>query len=422
MTHALERPGVQLRAGACHFRRAPRPPAGSVTFTSLGGAMVLALGWVSAADVDVMAMPAVQSAAGVPGEFFAHVVETSPLERIELEDGEPAGQPAEPGAEDAAETPLLTDSGQELPFLPGPMRPLAVTVLSDAEPSPSFMVVLRLGSAMVSAVAGGSVPGESRCRLKAPEAEDLLLEVHGASFAVESAGELPTPLARVPRSLWQENGHGLAATVDLRGLVEQVSVRVREVDGSSVAARLWFRAPQDAKWAPVGETSRASVIVFRGSQLEAIAVPSLGHFARAWLRPGENTMVIPDPATVTVSVQGVPREMTAWRVRVNLCILVRREPGLDALSRSEDEPWPANGEDAMGLVRNHKCDAMTITNGTGILELPCCGSYVAMPVVQAGEASVPLLDAAVPVEVTAPGAHLEAMIRIDPERVRAALR
>ena len=50
------------------------------------------------------------------------------------------------------------------------------------------------------------------------------------------------------------------------------------------------------------------------------------------------------------------------------------------------------------------------------------GSYVAVPFLVANGRSIDLVDAAVPLEITTPGAVVEAAIRLDPDQVRTALR
>ena len=119
------------------------------------------------------------------------------------------------------------------------------------------------------------------------------------------------------------------------------------------------------------------------------------------------------------TVVGAP---ASWQIRVFAVRLARREPALDEILPQADLAWPATVAEVKRLIRSHRCDAAMIAAGSTLLELPECGSYIVVPVWRNPGGEVPLLDAALLVEVAVPGSTLEATIRIDPERARAAPR
>ncbi len=407
---------------AAMARLRARPPAGSVMFTSLGGAMVIALGWVSPAALEVNPGAVVAPGLAEPQGVAAGV--TAPVSchtRIDVID-EPVDAAADGTvpSEDPALPSCTACAPRSGPAVSG--TELGLTVLTDPDiPPGALMVVMREDAARIASEDPHGPAGAVTAHLPVTVAAGMVAEVYGARFAVTSADELPPPLARIPRDQWQSTGHGLEAMVDLRSLLDPITVSVTSPAGAE-SATVYLRYQGEPRWAPVGPTCRALLAVWRGTAVEAVAVARGGLNARGWLRPGENTLRIGEPARVRIGVQGVPEDMPSWWVQVNLCLLSRREPSLDGVVPTTDAFWPTNVQDALQLALDHACGTMFITNGAGLFEAPCRGSYLALPILHVGMEVVPLLDAAVRVEVTTPGDSFAANIRIDPARARAALR
>jgi hypothetical protein len=297
-----------------------------------------------------------------------------------------------------------------------PAANLRVTVLIDDDvPVECLNVVLRVGD-RISQPCLARQPGRIECRLEVNGEEDQVLEVHDGAFLSTSQEDntKPMPLARLLPQEWQAQGG--PATVDLCGRLDVFSVRVTTAEHAEVAANLHFRVAACQDW--MQWRARPWIVMPRCTALEAIAVPQQGRFVRRWLVPGRNELVVGEPARVHLSVPGLPED---WRVSVRILQLARREPSLDDLHASCDLPWPADEVAADSLFRWRGWWQAEIVGGTSELEVPECGSYIAMPVVEVDESSVPCAGAAVPVEVLAPGGDLEATIHIDPNRVRKAL-
>ena len=93
--------------------------------------------------------------------------------------------------------------------------------------------------------------------------------------------------------------------------------------------------------------------------------------------------------------------------------------GLD-VDRAEVRPWPRTAADLDAMATE---DFRRLPGEDSFkFSLRRRGSYVAVPFVVANDNQVAFLDAAVAIEITTPGAVVEAKVRLDPERVRAALR
>jgi hypothetical protein len=148
---------------------------------------------------------------------------------------------------------------------------------------------------------------------------------------------------------------------------------------------------------------------------------------RTTLQLSENTIDVPPPSVVQLGFAGMPPEHADHARGVQVYRIVRREPLLDELVAAglDVDPgavqhWPRSAADLEEMERAGTEQRW----GEGPLRfsLRRRGSYVAVPFVDANKKQVAFLDAAVALEITTPGAVVDATIRLDPERVRAALR
>jgi len=255
-----------------------------------------------------------------------------------------------------------------------------------------------------------------------PPGEDLVLEIAGAD-------DLPS-LRSVPLSEWTRENGAFAATVDLRGVLANVLVTIRRADaGDDANGSLYVRPTgSTAPWVEMQLRGRLAFAAPKATTLDAIVRPDGGACVRATLRPGENTIEVPLPSSAQVELTGMPPGVARTAIAVQVYRLVRRDPllgelvaaGLDTIDQGEVHDWPRTAAD---LERMAGEDLWAVFGAGPVrFELRSHGSYVAVPYVVAGNRRVPLLDAAVGIEITTPGAVVEATIRLDPEKVRAALR
>jgi hypothetical protein len=258
--------------------------------------------------------------------------------------------------------------------------------------------------------------------------DDITLEVQGAWFRGlwHESGSGPPPLAVVPRRDWGGEAAGFAVTVDLRGAVEQVSISATP---RTTSALLFTRgASTSGRWDRLLLDDPTYIIVPRGVRLDGIAIPRRGFACEAMLAPGANEVTLPPGARIVVTVEDLPKEKDVPRFELRLYLLERREPLLDRLADDGEEefvhdatPWPQHGETLLWerFVMGELVSPTTAEpRRQFIFEAPCRGRFAAIPYF----GDVPVLDAAVPIEVSKAGESISATVRLDTERVRAALR
>jgi hypothetical protein len=164
-----------------------------------------------------------------------------------------------------------------------------------------------------------------------------------------------------------------------------------------------------------------------GAVFDAIVRPAGGACVRATLHTGENTVEVPAPATAQIEVTGLPPDVPRGSITVQVYWLVRREPlldelvagGVEGLDPGAIRDWPRSAAD-LQQVDEEDCIWKELGEGPIRLPLRRRGSYVAVPYVGPKGKRVPLVDAATAIEITTPGAVVDATIRLDPEKVRAA--
>ena len=301
-------------------------------------------------------------------------------------------------------------------------RQLRATVLVDPGITVDGAGVrVRSGDKRVRWNRSQSRPGQLTCLFTLPASEGLVLEVAGAE-------DMPA-LRQVPKSEWTRDDDLWCATVDLRNALAMTQVTVRRSDTDGETSGSLFVRPLggSTSW---GSLSLAPRLVFaapKGTVMDAIVRPDSGMCVRATLQPGENTIDVPPPSRVRIEVAGMPPEAAADALALHVCRLVRREPLLDELvaagldvDRAEVRPWPRSAADLEAMETE---DFRRLPGEDSFkFSLRRRGSYVAVPFVVANANQIAFLDAAVALEITTPGAVVEARIRFDPEKVRAALR
>jgi hypothetical protein len=298
-----------------------------------------------------------------------------------------------------------------------PRSRLLVTVLTDDDVPLDFQMVFLRGGSQIP-FAEHIRPGSLRCAFEvptlAPGADELVVEV------LRNDGTL-LPW-QVPASLWRASADGLEATLDLRGKLVTVVVTPR-VDGADVGVRAWFvrMADGDGKWSDLGYGRRLAFHVPHGCSGETIVLSPNAFPSRSQIVVGENVLDLPPPATIVVHPEGWPDGV---RGKVCLCQRTRAEPLLDELAAAGvlDRDLRPKAPGAESKWFSPRGEASRPTGGEITLPIVCRGRYLLVPWVEGEGGEQPMIDAAVQVDVTTPGQRLDVVLRVDPERVRAAAR
>jgi hypothetical protein len=212
-------------------------------------------------------------------------------------------------------------------------------------------------------------------------------------------------------------------------------VTIRSTDADGVNSGSLYVRPLDSSttWAELPLAPRMAFAAPKGTVMDAIVRPDFGMCLRATLQLGENTIDVPPPSVAPIEVTGMPADVAQYALGVQVCRLVRREPLLDELVAAglDVDPgavqhWPRSAAD-LEAMESTDFRSRVLEEEAFSFFLPRRGSYVAVPVLVASDYlaaknDIALVDAAVALEITTPGAVVAATIRLDPEKVRAALR
>lgn len=280
---------------------------------------------------------------------------------------------------------------------------------------------LRHGDDRTHPIRQDERPGRVQCTFELPDGElpaDFV-------FVLEGSDEQP-PLLHVPVAEWQRDRGGYTLDLDLRGRFENVVVRAFLGGEPIELDQLWVRPlAEPGTWSDISHGQCHGCTARRGATFDAIALAPTGFPVRVQLGPGENRIDLPPPATIAVQLVGWPGGAEGDVVLHQLTFC---EPLLSELAAAgvldesiDDRARPRTPADWQDMD----------TLGDGSLSVPGDeltfpvdrrGSYLLLPCVTVHGRQVPLLAAAVEVEVTTPGQRLDVLLRVDPEQVRAAAR
>ncbi len=280
---------------------------------------------------------------------------------------------------------------------------------------------LRRGDDHIDPFVQHERPGFVQCTFALPTGEiapDL-------AFVLEGSDEQP-PLLSVPSGDWHHERGGYRVTLDLRGKLANVIARAL-VRGVAVELDQLFVRPMGASgpWSDIAHGSCHGCTALRGATFDAIAVPRDGFPVRTHLVGGENRIDLPPPATIVVQLAGWPDDRAG---RVVVRQLTWHEPLLiEPLEAGvldeylDPRVWPRSQADWQDM--GDRSDQWLAVPGAEItFRVARRGSYLAVPCVLVDNRPVPMLEAAVPLEVTTPGQRIDVTIHVDPAQLEAARR
>lgn len=245
-------------------------------------------------------------------------------------------------------------------------------------------------------------------------------------LSIAGGDELP-PLCTVPGSAFRPNPDGYEVEVDLRGQLAEFDLFAAGLEdmpyqGSFLVRTLGSNEP----WRKQVLHRHSTVVARKGTQVEAVICPRRSPCARIVLSEG-TTQFTPQPPVFELEFHSpvVADDL----LDVDVLRLERQEPWLDEVerggfqdaSKSERLTWPMTKEQIESASSNAVVDFARV-GGVQRINVDRLGRYAFVPCLRSKERpTVYFPESAVILEAKVPGEVLRATLRVDPEKVRAAL-
>ena len=313
---------------------------------------------------------------------------------------------------------------------------LVVTVHCD----PNIDVeLLRLEMRSAASPTSGSRSNASSYRARAGWRREVL------QFPVVEAGEeadwvlavLPeygsqlSPLCVVPKQDCTVVRGGFVVELDLRGALAMAGLHLRAVD-QPTSAQVYVRQPQTRQLWQAGErTTDHRLVMTPDSRVEAIAVGEATGCVRVQLQGNDQTIAMPLPTQVHVTLRGRPDAVPADRLRVQLVRLMRQEPMLDELAEGGHEwlravvsaPPTTVAELAAfdGESDGEPAFVSSLSDPPRRYAIVRRGTYALLPVLLVGDEALPLANSTETFLVAELGARIDIVLNVDSADVLARL-
>ena len=287
-----------------------------------------------------------------------------------------------------------------------------VTVLTDADVTSWALDFDDGDGETVKPLAKHARRGAAFFTLPAPD------DAHRSATLVLRGCVRGPALAEIHAGQWIETDDGAVATVDLRGRVQNVHT-VATRGGEPVPLRKLFVRMPDGAWVDLAGDWNL-LVADAGATFPAIALSPHGFPVRATVTTGTNVLDLPPPATIVVQADAWPDDV---RGRVHLCQRTWEEPLLHELAAADALPQHLRPRAPESDSKRPSPSDVTRPIGPDTtFAVVCSGRYRIVLWVIGDDGEHPLPDAAVEVDVTTPGQRIDVTLRVDPDRVRAAVR